>query len=132
LPHFYARAGNGVEAGGGESLVAGEEAVDGVVLFHIATFHLEIDDAALGPEVIVINPLNHGVIAGDDVPLLLPGCGDDFAETCIFCQPEFTQAMDNMSVPLEGFIDSRRKCLIHKPLHARMVPGVGGGGKRGA
>src|SRR5688572_712666 len=47
LTHFYTRRGHGVQAAGRQTLVALEEAGDGVVLLDVAAFELKVDDAAV-------------------------------------------------------------------------------------
>src|SRR5438105_3135698 len=43
LSYFHPRGGDGVEAAGGQALVALEEAIDGVVLFDVAALELQED-----------------------------------------------------------------------------------------
>ncbi len=73
LPDFDSAWGDDVEAGGGGAFVAGEEAVEGVILFDFALLDGQMDNRPAEPKIEFVGALRHFWVGGEDVELAVVG-----------------------------------------------------------
>src|SRR5690348_17218964 len=78
LADLHARAGDGVEPAGRQTLVTGEEAINGVILLDIAFADVQIDNATGEVEGVFEQSRGNRLIGSKQVELMLMGGAQNF------------------------------------------------------